>query len=1103
MKKLLLVSLCFLVLCITQAFAQNRTVTGTVTAKDDGLPIPGVTVKIKGTNFGAPTDVNGKFSLSAAPNSVLVVSFIGYITQEVPVKSETMNIVLATSTAQELGEVVVTGALGIRRQAKELGYAATSVTSKQLTETHPTNFTNGLTGKAPGLVISTLDNGIDPQTRFTLRGNRHINGNNYALVLLNGVPISPNDVNTINPDDIESVDILNGAGAASLYGSEASNGALSITTKHGSSTGAPQITYSNTLLAERIAYMPALQTEFGAYGGEGGTNVNPNDTYNGFIDPYTGLITKQAPFENQSYGPRYDGSMQQLGLPVGSDNGPVQRFPYSTLAKDPRLAFFQTGLSDQNNLSYAIGDAANSFNLSVNNLARKGVVPNDRFDRTVVRMSAGRTYGIFKAEFTASYTRSNRSTYGSGYDGSTLDGGRTLFSSIINTPSWVPLTNYKDPTALFADPNSYFNSYGVNPYWIVQNSRYNTQSDAFNGSFTGKLTPTNWFDLTYRIADNYGVATQTFTRAQVNFTAYYRSDPFATNNEAYGAFGTAFNTPGSIPGQLQNITQYGDGTVSSSINTVAGVNNVGAGPQGYARLTQDVFANFHKTFFNDFKANLLLGSSIWEESYRQISNSSTQLLIDKFYSIGSILGVPTTASSIGYIRQIAWLGDINISYKNYAFLEITDRNDNDSRLSASQRSFWYPSVKGSVVLSDAIPALKDNKYLSYAKVRGSWTKVGDVNVSPYSINNTYAVTNGFPYGSSGGLSLSTTLNNPSLKPEFTKEFEFGADLGFWDNRINGSITYYKSNTTNQTLAVTTAPETGYANTLVNVGEVENTGLETKIDVQVLTKQANGGFGLNLAANFTIQNSNVVSLTGGLPSISLGGYTNATISAVAGRPYPVILGTDIVRDPSGHPIVSATTGEPSLNPNLTDLGRTTPKYLLGMTQTLSYKFISLAITSEFRTGNVIYNQGLSQATGSGISQLSASSGRQRFVFPNSVIQTSPGVYVANTNTTTSSGDINFFDKGAYYTAASTYVTSGAFWKLREADLNFDLTSFVKQFKVIKRASVSIIGRNLFMWRPKSNNWTDPEFAGTSGNAIGYENNQLPPTRLFGANLNVTF
>jgi len=476
--------------------------------------------------------------------------------------------------------------------------------------------------------------------------------------------------------------------------------------------------------------------------------------------------------------------------------------------------------------------------------------------------------------------------------------------------------------------------------------------------------------------------------------------------------------------------------------------------------------------------------------------------VSGFYNINSILGVPATTTTTGIIRQYAFFGSLDLGYKDYAFIELTERNDKDSRLGAANRSFYYPSVKGSFVFTQAIPQLKDNKILSYGKIRASYAQVGDINLSPYSTSNTYNATGGFPYGNVGGLSLSTTLNNPLIQPEITKEFEFGTDLGFFDGRITAGVTYYNSKTINQTLNITTSPSIGYSSTAINVGEVDNTGLETKLDLQVLTKAKNK-VGLDLAGNFTIQNSTVVSLTNGLPQIAIGGFTNASIDAVVGQPFPVLLGTDVLRDPQGHVIVNSVTGNPTLNSNLTNLGRTTPKYLLGLTQTVSYKFMSLSVTSEFRTGNVIYNQGLLQATAAGSSALSASSGRQRFVFPNSVIQTGPNTFVPNTTLTTKDGDINFFDSGDYYSAASTYVTSGAFWKIREADLNFDLTSFVKGSKVIKRASFSLIGRNLFMAVPKSNNWTDPEFASTTGNASGFSSNQLPPTRLFGANLNLTF
>jgi TonB-linked SusC/RagA family outer membrane protein len=1084
MKKLLLVSLCFLMLCITQVFAQNRTVTGTVTAKEDGLPIPGVTVKVKGTNIGTQTNTAGKFTVSVPQGGSLVFSFIGYENQTIVPAGAEIKVVLVLSSKQ-LGEVTVVGALGIKRQAKELGYAATQIDNKSLTEAQATNFTNGLVGKAPGLVVSTNNNGINPDTRFTLRGNRHINGNNFALVVLNGVPVSPSEVNAINPDDIESVNILNGAGAAALYGSEASNGALVITTKRGSGSGAPVINYSNTFQLEKIAYFPALQTRFGSYGGEGAP----------YADPLTGYITTPVAFENQSYGPAYNGAPTVLGIPA-SVGGAVQTVPYSTPSKDPRLAFFNTGHTEQNNVSYAQGNYDNGFNFSASNINRTGVVPNDTYNRTTARVSASRTTGIFHMDFTAGYTNQNTSTYGTGYDGSTVIG------TLLNTPSWVPLQNYKDPTQPFADPNTYFNSYGINPYWTVDNSRVNTRSDIFNGSFDGILSPTKWLDATYRLASNFGTASVQSTRKEVDFDAYALSDPTHGGGTVASADFPGSPASAVIPGQVYNTTQFGDGTV-----------NTGAGPQGYSRVQQDLLLNFHKTFFSDFKTNLILGNTIWQEYYNNIQNSSTNLLVNNFYGIGSILGVPNTSQDIEKIRQIGYFGDLSIGYKDWAFIEGTLRNDHDSRLAAANRSFWYPSVKGSLVFTDAIDALKNNKILSYGKVRASYSSVGDVNIAPYSTSINYAPTTGFPYANVGGLSLNTTLNNPGLKPELTHEVEFGTDLGFLNNRINLSATYYDSHTTNQTLSVTTSPSVGYTSTLLNVGEVENSGYEFKLDVKVLTKSQNG-VSLDLGGNLAIQNSKVLSLSNGLNSIALAGnlYSGASVDAVVGKSFPELYATDVNRDAQGHVIVDANTGMPSANPNLVDMGRLTPKYILGLTQTVSWKFITLTAVSEFRSGYVIYNSGLAAATAAGVSKLSASAGRQVFVFPNSVINTGTSanpVYTPNTNTTVLDGNLGFWDSGAYYNAGSTYVTSGAFWSLREADLSFDVSQWVRKSKFIKKASIALTGRNLLLLRPKTNNWTDPEFSATSttstnNGTIGVNNtNQTPPTRIFGASLNVTF
>src|ERR1700761_1679427 len=367
MKKLLLVGLCFLLSSMTLIYAQNRSVTGTVKAKEDGLPLPGVTVKVKGSAIGTQTNASGKFTLSVPANSRLVFSFVGYLPYEAAVPANGIVDANLEETSHQLSEVLITTAFGVQKNSGTVGYTATNVSTKELTQGGSTNFTNGLTAKVPGLVVSTLDNGINPNTRFTLRGNRHINGNNYALVILNGTPISPNDVNTINPDDIEDVTVLNGPGAAALYGSEASNGALVITTKKGSAAGAPTIAYSNTYQLEKISYWPDLQTMFGGYGGEGPP----------FQDNTTGYVTTPVPFENQSYGPAYNGQLQQLGIPL--QDGTIQQYPYSTPKTDPRKAFFNTGHTEQNSISYNSGDAQNYFNLSANRIDKTGIVPNDTY----------------------------------------------------------------------------------------------------------------------------------------------------------------------------------------------------------------------------------------------------------------------------------------------------------------------------------------------------------------------------------------------------------------------------------------------------------------------------------------------------------------------------------------------------------------------------------------------------------------------------------------------------------------------------------------------------------------------------------------------------
>jgi TonB-linked SusC/RagA family outer membrane protein len=1074
MRKLLQ-SLFLLLMVAVQALAQERTVTGTVTGKEDGLPLPGVSITVTGTNLGTQSGFDGKFAIKVpAGKTSLKFSYLGYSSQTIAVGTDNVVNPILVADAQQLGEVVVTGALGIKRQAKELGYSTATVGSKDLNQTNVTNVANGLTAKVSGLQVNTVNNGIDPSLRVTLRGNRSINGNNNALVVLDGVPIPGGSLSSINPNDVQDINILKGASAAALYGSEASNGALIITTKRAASNGKPTIKYGNSFQANQVSYFPDFQKKFGLYGGEAEED--------GFIDPLTGFA-KYVNYENQQYGPAFDGSMVQLGSPL--ENGEKFMVPYSALAKHPIESFFNKGITEQNDFSYQSGDIDNSFYMSAQNVLSNGVVPDDKSRRTSLRVSGAKKFGMFKADYSVSYANTNVGTYGINYSTNTTS--QILYANLFTTGAFIDLNQIKDPSGKYGNPNDFYSAYSINPYWNIKNSRINQKRDVFMGNLNLSIKPTDWFDASYRISQNFGVNTQKATRQEVVFSPYALSDP-----QGASTIPSRFRATGKVPGFVQDYTQYGDGTNNLNFNTNGGL----------SRLQQDVFLNFHHTFFNDFKADLLLGNTIWQSRARTQIDQSANLLIPEFYNISAIGGVPTVGQSEYFVRQIGAYGSLNVGYKDFAFIAVTGRNDWDSRLSVSKRSFFYPSVSGSFVFTNAFDALKDNNILNYGKLRAAFSEVGQVNIGPYSINNTFGLTSGFPFGSTGGLSLSTTNNNPLLEPEKVRELEVGGEFGLFNSRIDLKAAYFKQNSRNQTLSVRTSASTGFSQATINAGEIENSGTEFDLNLNVLERSQNK-VGLSVGGNFGVYNSKVVSLIPGNSIFQIVG-TSTSIYAEVGQPYPSLRGSDFVRDPEGHVVVNAADGYPRVSSVLSNYGRTTAKYILGLNTSVNYKFATLSAVAEYRGGNVIYNAIGSTMTFGGSSAYSTLADRQRFVFPNSVIETSPGVYTPNTSISIQDGNYGFWQESNFNSAIAPYVNSAAFWKLREVSLAFDLNQFINKTKFVKGLSLALTGRNLLMFRPKDNMWTDPEFNLDNTNAIGQTNiNQLPPTRVFGANLQVTF
>ena len=1070
MKKLFLLIVLFVFISGYTLLAQTIVITGTVTSSVQGEgAIAGVTVTVKGTTVGAITDVNGKFSVAAPANATtLVYSYIGMKKQEVEIGGRKVIDVVMEPDVLGLNEVVVT-AFGIKRQAKELGVATEQVSDKQLTQAGVTNVVNGLAGKVSGLQINTVNNGVNPDTRITLRGDRHFLASNEALVVLDGVPVDASYLNSVNPNDIANVNVLKGASAAALYGNDASNGVLVVTTKRGGGPK-PVIKISNTTTFETVSYMPDLQKRFGQGSNEDTISYLPNYTFwvgqGRYTNPYTA-------FENQSYGPQFNGQQVILGGVLA--DGSYQTIPYSYV-KDAKAKFFNTGITSQNDVSYSVGDQKNSFYLSFQDVNTTGTIPGDKNRRTGIRVSGASTSGIFHADYSVGYTRTNTNTSGTDpYQ------GRPVYWFVLNTPQDVDLTNYKDiVNNKFANNNGYYNAYYSNPYWQIDNSRYITLVDNLLGSALVSLSPAKWIDISYRVGLTYSGTNATFDREAMTFNSYMIGDPWHAGSEGAGSpyVGIAYDN------LITNYVLTGDFLLSMN----------------------------HK--IGDFTGKLILGNSLLKDQYRNLYMGNNSLVVPGLYNIAYRLGEAAVTETRNDRNSAGVFGDFTLGYKDFAFIHASARNDWDSRLTKANRSFFYPGVDASLILSDAIPSLKDNTVLSFLKVRGGWSKTGQIALSNWyatvpSFTSGVGSGTGFPYGNQAGYQLSTSLSNANLKPEQTQEVEIGTEMGFLKSRFNLSLNVYKSNTKDQTIPANISYATGYDNAYINAGELMSEGIETDLKLTPIIKL--GDFSWDAVLSYTYQTNKVLSILPGLDQLLIGDVSYA----VVGQQFPSIMVTDFKRDPQGHIIVDAQSGYPSANSALYNAGHGTPNDILGITTTFIWKGLSLNAVAEYRTGNVIQNAVGNDLDFTGISAHSAMNGRQDFVIPNSVYNAGTAAnpnYVPNTNIVTKGGAWYAWTQSPMVSSHSmiTYLTSAAFWKLREVSLNYEVPVKNILGGSIKGFQVGLIGRNLLMLRPKTNGWADPEFNGSSATQSGATNNvgyttvyQTPPTRVYGFSVKFTF
>jgi TonB-linked SusC/RagA family outer membrane protein len=1017
-------------------------VNGKVTDKNEE-PLTGVSVYLKSTTRGVSTGVDGSFSLTLnVPLPItLTVSYVGYTTLDVEVFSVDEPLAITLQENVNLLDEVFVTASGGTTQKRSQDYASTKLSSTQLVAGKSISIAGALTAKVPGLQVNAITSGVNPDYRLTLRGNRSINGENQALIVIDNAVANSAILNNINPEDVEDVHILNGAAGATLYGSEASNGVILVTTKKGH-RGKPIIKVAHTLTFEQVSFFPKMQNRFGQ-----GTQADAQ-----LFDPV----------ENQQYGPAFDGSERELGYPL--ENGEQQYVTYA--ARDDRKKFWETGTQNQSDISVSFGNDNYTSYVSAQYLTVNGTTPYDEYQRVSIRLNnTQRILDNLNLSYNASYVENV-------YD--ITSSTSTIYDNLVNVPANIPLTSYKDyENNIWASPEGWYNPWYENPYWTASVYRDNTKNTYLTGNIELKWDILPWLSALYR-----GSISHRFVNVKRHNKKYTYSD-YAQSVQG------KTNFPGYVYDYHANSYRY-----NNDFQIV---------------INKDI---------DDFSIDFTLGLTNVYKDYATTSVYTNGLVIPGLYNISNRSVDPVVGNEISYSRNYGVWGDFVGGYKNYLFLHVTGRNDWTSVLAPKNRSYFYPSAGLSFVPTDAFASLKNNDILGYLKLRAAWSQTGNVNVAAHSLDATYGSSTGYSNGTY--FRESSSLVSPDLKPEITTGYEFGTEFSLWKNFAKIDFTYYFTSTTGQAISASIAPSTGYTGFLLNTGEVINEGIETSLRLNPIN---NRDLDLEIGANYThnknllkelhpetkrigVNGSSVVFAEEGyeLNQIIVSDYARVPEKDEAGNPYPAEL--------VGKVIVDKNTGYPSLASVSTHQGNTTPKHRLGLDFSLRWKQFTLSSVFEYRGG--FYAAAISLGSGmdfSGSSAHSAYYNRERFVFPNSAYLNTEGDYVDNTNVTISDGGAGFWTNGTYNrNAYSNYVYAGDYWKWREATLSYQVPRSVlgKVSNIIKDIRISVQGRNLLLWLPPSNEYTDPDYSANDNNAIGVSTlAQSPPTRYFGGTISITF
>ncbi|MGL5227992.1 MAG: SusC/RagA family TonB-linked outer membrane protein [Bacteroidales bacterium] len=894
-------------------YAQKK-ISGTVLSSEDGQPIIGAAVMAKGTSVGTVTDYDGNFSIDV-PESVKMLTFtyVGMKPVEEAVKPH--MVIKMSSLSQDLDEVVIT-AMGMKRDRKALGYAAQDLKSDQLNTDGTTSLASAIQGKLTGVDIRQSSGMPGASSQIVIRGARSFSGNNQPLYVVDGMPISSSpDFSTgnsvtganisdrsidINPEDIESINVLKGQAASALYGIRASNGVIVITTKRGSkNTSKPQITISTNLSAERVSRKFERQTVY-AQGNSVASGYNPGSSMS-WGPKITDLPNDPKYGGNKETDPQYHGMYYNSKMKDAGLSGWTTPQIYDNVGD-----FLGTGFTENTNVSVSQTKDKIGYSFGVSNSYQNGIIPSTGMNRWGARgLVDWQLTDEFKTGFSINYSNVNITSAPAANSG--------IMNVVYSAPSeynlkGIPYNVPNDPTKQILFRSTSFN----NPYWWADNDEYRQQTGrAFGNAYVEYRPKIGW-------GDNYDLV----FREQLGIDFYT-----STYNDV-AEVGSATNPKGQI-------------------------NNYGT--------TKNIFNNlFTATWsgkWEDWHVDVLLGNEVNQNNDRVWDYFGSNF---NFYGL-PVIGNATNFTSVEYLRKdrtVGFFGSVSASYANMLYLTVTGRNDFVSTMPRGSRSFFYPSVSLGWIFTE-LEGLKENPILSFGKIRTSFAQVGQagryydnyMTVPSYGGGMySYAPVN-YPVNGVSSYTPYGVLYDPNLKPQNTSNVEAGFDLAFFNNRLRFDYTYSYQDVKDQIFTVPIDGSTGYSSLMTNAGQMKTNSHEFSINGAILE---NKNYSLDLGVNFTKIKNEVVKLAPGVESIMLGGFVEPQVRAQEGATYPNLYGVAFQRDEKTGMLILNDKGLPMGTSSSVNLGNCSPDFVMGFNLGARYKRVSLSTTWNWQHGGKMYH-----------------------------------------------------------------------------------------------------------------------------------------------------